>query len=407
MRTTTRLAMLGFLLAPLVPMTARAQGPTAENTVITNTATATWTDANNNTYTPVQASVSVTVGFLVGVDVTSPASVTPASPSTGNAVAFTISNIGNGTDSIRVTPTIPAGLTATGYRVDGTTYLTLADLNLALSQRPVAAAGNVVVEILYTVAPGLGGQTLPVTLSATSRRDGVTATGTDASTTNVIPTIARGVAVTPDGGTRDRLPSNATQYSEIFTVTNNGNATDTYSLAASTAGTGTVTIVSVQGNAGTTGSLSLAAGGSNTVTVVYTVANAAAGATEPLRLTATSTNDALITDPGEVTIRVVRAQLSISKEVFRDNRTSVIAAADRVLPGEYIQYRITVTNAGGADASAVRVDDALVASLQYDTSSGDLAGWSFSALGAGVRADLTGALAPGASRFFWVRARVR
>ena len=53
--------------------TLRAQTPTPENTVITNTATASWTDANGNTYTPVTAQASVTVGYLAAPDVTSPA----------------------------------------------------------------------------------------------------------------------------------------------------------------------------------------------------------------------------------------------------------------------------------------------------------------------------------------------
>ena len=57
--------LLAFAAAP-----AMAQTPTAENTVITNTATVSYTDANGNTYTPVDASVSVTVGFQAGVDAT-------------------------------------------------------------------------------------------------------------------------------------------------------------------------------------------------------------------------------------------------------------------------------------------------------------------------------------------------
>ena len=52
-----------------------AQTPTLEGTTITNTATASWTDANGNTYTPVSASASVIVGFLAGPDVASAVSV--------------------------------------------------------------------------------------------------------------------------------------------------------------------------------------------------------------------------------------------------------------------------------------------------------------------------------------------
>src|SRR3954464_15670643 len=78
----------------------RAQSPTPEGTVISNTATVSFTDANNNTYTNVTATVTVTVGFVAGIDVAGAASVTPASPSTGNLLTFTVQNMGNGTDHV-------------------------------------------------------------------------------------------------------------------------------------------------------------------------------------------------------------------------------------------------------------------------------------------------------------------
>lgn len=405
MRTITKIALAGLLMAPFAAVSA--QSPTPEGTTITNTATASWTDANGNTYTPVNASVSVTVGFLAGVDVTSPASMTPASPSTGNVVAFTINNVGNGTDSVRVTPTVGAGITVTGYRVGATTYATVALLNDALSSVAIPAGNSVVVEVLYTVAPGQGGQTIPVTLSATSRRDSAAPAGTDASTTNLIPGVARAVAVTPDGATRNRLPSNGTTYTETFTVLNNGNATDVFNLVSSASPGTTLSIVSVNGVAGSTGSLSLASGASGNVVVVYTVGNVAAGTTDQLRLTATSTNDASITDQGDATILVIRSAITMTKEVFRDNRSTAITAADRVLPGEYIQYRITVTSAGGAAAQSVRISDPLPSQVVFDAASGDAAGWTISNTGNTVTADLSGSLASSQSRFIWVRARVR
>ena len=54
----------GLALFAVRPATAQ----TAENTVITNTATVNWTDANSNSYTPVNGSVNVTVGFQAGID---------------------------------------------------------------------------------------------------------------------------------------------------------------------------------------------------------------------------------------------------------------------------------------------------------------------------------------------------
>jgi uncharacterized repeat protein (TIGR01451 family) len=414
-RTLRRALLAGLLLAPFAARPAMAQSPTLEGTTITNTATASWTDANGNTYTPATASVSVTVGFKAGPDAVSPTTVTPSSPSTGNELNFTIINGGNGVDSVSVAATAGTGVTITGYKIGSTTYATIEELNAALASTPInpangpAPAGSVVVTVVYTVASGQGGQTIPVTLTATSlRTPGVS----DASTTNVTPAVAGAVNVTPDGGTVNRLPSNGTQYTAVYTVQNTGNANDTYALALTTSGGGTVSIVSVNGAAGTSSSVTVPSGGSTTVNVVYTVSNsAAAGATETMVLTATSGNNPAQSDPGSYTVTVIRAAISMTKEAFRDNQTTAITAADRVVPGEYIQYRITVTNTGQATATlngaSYGITDALPSQVTYASASGDAAGWTISESSGTVTATLTGTLAPSASRSFWIRVQVK
>jgi hypothetical protein len=59
-----RLAVAGMFLLPLGAATLHAQTGTPEGTTIVNTATASFTDINNNTYTAVSGSASVKVGFL-------------------------------------------------------------------------------------------------------------------------------------------------------------------------------------------------------------------------------------------------------------------------------------------------------------------------------------------------------
>lgn len=426
-KTLRRVALAGLLLAPFAARPAHAQvTPTPEGTTITNTASATWTDANGNTYSEATASVSVMVGFKAGPDVQSPVSVTPPSPSTANELPFTIVNTGNGTDSVTVSTTAAAGVTITGYKIGSTTYGTLADLNAALAATPISAvtasspAGSVTVTVVYTVAPGRGGQTIPVSLTATSRRTPAVPGATDTSSTNVLPAVAAAVVVTPDGGTVDRLPSGTgpTTYTETFTVQNTGNRDDTFSLSAS-AGT-ILNIVSVNGTAGSSGSITVPAAtgttsGTATVDVVYTVSNsAAAGATESLVLTATSTNDATKSDPGNRVVRVIRAAISMTKEVFADNQTTAIGgplSSDRVLPGQFIQYKVTVTNTGGAAATLTGtgfgITDALPSQVTYVSTSTDAAGWTITQSSGTVSAMLTGTLAPGASRFFWIRVQVK
>jgi uncharacterized repeat protein (TIGR01451 family) len=394
------------LLTTLASAQLAGAQATPEGTVITNTATASYTDANGNTYTDATASVSVTVGFLAGIDVTSAATVSPASPSSANTIAFTVDNTGNGVDTVgTVNASAAAGLTITGYRIGVTNYANLAALQAALNVLGIASGGNVVVTVVYDVATGQGGATLPVTLTVTSLRTPAT---TDASTTNVTPATNRGVVTTPDAATLDRLPSNATSYTYAFSVQNTGNSSDIFNLVASTPGA-FITIVSVNGTAGSSSTVSIATGVTATVNVVYTVANVAPGSTESLTLTATSQNDALATNPGDVAIRVVKAALSMTKVAYRDNQTTVINnTTDRVLPGEFIQYKITVSNTGLASASTVSITDALPAAVTYNSATGDVgADWSISQLAGTVTANLTPVLAASGSKFIWIRVQVK
>lgn len=406
----TRLAPVAFatLAAFALPAAAHAQtSPTPEGTTITNTATATYTDANSNSYSSVSASASVVVGFAAGVDATSATSVTPASPSTADTLPVTLKNIGNGTDTAVVAVTAANGLTITGYVLNGTTYASVAALNTALGTTSIPAGGSVLVKVVYNVAAGQGGATLPITVTQSSKRTPAT---TDPTTTNVQPPVSTSLSVTPKSATPlDRLPSNGTQYTQTFTVTNGGNASDSYSLLG--AANADLTIVSVNGTAGTSGgSISVAAGASQTVNVVYTVnAASTAGALDSLKLTATSAANNTTTDRGFVIVRTVKAAITVTKQAFRDDQTTAInASTDRVLPNDYIQYKITVTNAAGAAAAqTVRVSDPLPAAVTYDSSTPDAAGWTLAQASGTVTGDLAGTLAAGASRYFWIRVKVK
>jgi uncharacterized repeat protein (TIGR01451 family) len=388
-------------------LAAPAHGQTPEGTVIRNIATVTFTDANSNAYAAVADTVDVTVGFVAGIDViAAAATVGPASPSTADTIAFQVSNVGNGTDSVAVSENISVGgvITVTGYRFSGTTYGSLAALNAALSGAAVAGGGSITIQVIYDVAAGTGGVSTVYELTATSRRDGG---ASDNDSTTITPDLTAAVAVTPDGGQNlQRLPSNGTNYTFTFTVTNNATGPDGFDLLASFPGTA-ITIVSVNGVAGDSTQITgLAAGASQNIDVVYSIGNVAAGTVDTLFLTGRSLADPLTSDAGFADMAVVRPLLSIAKEPFRDDQTTPIGGGDTVAPGEFIQYRITVTNGGSAAASSVHVDDLLPGELTFASVIGDAAGWSFGNTGNDVDADLSGTLATGASRFFWVRASV-
>ncbi len=405
-----RAVALAAVAVAMVTVPARAQTP--EGTVITNKAIVNYRDATGRLYAPDSASVSVTVGFQAGLDVTGVASVTPASPSSGQSITFTVANIGNGTDTVQVGETISNGavITVTGYQINGvgTVYASVAALNTALLTQSLAGiTGSLTVTVIYDVNAGQGGQTTGYTLTATSQRDG---TMSDAATTNISPPAAYGVAVTPDGGVnRQRLPSGASAYTETFTVNNTGNAAEAFDLLASSPGSVVIGILTVNGVAGPPDStrVTIPTGGSVSIDVTYTVAEVAVGSRDTLYLVARSVTQPATLDNGYVDLTVIRPRVTIAKQVYRSDQVTVIGPTDRVVPQEVIWYRVSVTNAGDQNATSVHVDDLLPAELTFLALANDgSAGWTLANSGNDVDADLTVALGAGATRFFWIQARV-
>ncbi|HWC73673.1 MAG TPA: hypothetical protein VG454_07020 [Gemmatimonadales bacterium] len=395
---------VAVLLAVTAAVPVNAQTP--EGTVIHNVATVSFTDANSNAYATVSASVDVTVGFVAGIDViAAAATVGPASPSNNDTLFFSVKNIGNGNDSVTIAQNISVGgiITVTGYRFGATTYASLAALNAALAGSAIAQNATIQIKVVYNVTAGTGGLSTVFTMTATSRRNN---TVSDSDVTTVTPNLTAAVAVTPDGGQNlKQLPSNGTNYTFNFTVTNNATGPDGFDLLASHPGAA-ITIVSVNGTAGDSARITgVASGASQVIAVVYSIANVAAGTVDTLVLKARSLATPATSDNGFADLSVVRPSLTIVKVAFRDDKTTPIGAGT-VVPGEFIQYKITVTNAGSAAASTVQVTDALPGQLTFSSTTPDAAGWTLSNVGNNVTGDLSGSLAVGASRFFWVRASV-
>jgi len=386
---------------------ATAYGQTAEGTVIANTATVTYTDANTNTYSSVNGSVNVTVGFSAGIDVVAAqATATPLSPSTNNTMNFDLVNIGNGTDSMSVAEGISDGsvLTVVKYTLNASDYFSLVDLNVALAGTAIAAAGTETITVTYDIASNKGGEPSTYTLTGTSRRDG---SATDNDNTVVTPGLTGTVATTPDGGQNlTQLPSNAGNYTFTFNVTNNQNGPDDFNLVATSPGSVVISIVSVNGVGGASTTITLGASANQDIDVIYTVADVAAGIPDTLYLAATSVANGAINDSGFADLTVVKASLTIVKEAYRDNKTTLLGGGDTVLPGEFIQYKVTVTNGGTAAASSVQVVDVLPSELTYDSATEDVPTWTFTPAGNTLTSDLTGTLAASASRFFWIRVLV-
>jgi len=397
---------LAFAVAALVGVTSRVVAQTPEGTVITNTATATYTDANSNAYAPVSGSVNVTVGFTAGVAVTAntPAP-TPASPSTADTLDFTVANAGNGTDSVTISQNISVGsvITVTGYRYSGTTYASLATLNAALAALPIAQAGSITIRVVYDVASNKGGVNTVYTLTATSRR---TPAAFDSDASSITPAQSYAVAVTPDGAQAvTQIPGNA--YSFNFTVQNNGNGTEDVDVLATSLGSAVITIVSVNGVAGDSARITLVATASQTVAVVYNVANVALGSTDTLYLLGRSVAQPATTDQGFMDLTVIKPNLTVTKAVYLDDGITLVSGP--VIPGQVIRYRVTVTNNGTFAATVVQVTDPLPAEVTY-VSTSSATGWTIGVVGQNVTADYTGTggvLAVSGSATFELRVSIK
>lgn len=101
-----------------------------------------------------------------------------------------------------------------------------------------------------------------------------------------------------------------------------------------------------------------------------------------------------------------RPLVAVLKEAFRNDQVTPITTGGSVIPGELVQYRITVTNTGDADASNLHLDDLLPVEVAFQAASPDAPGWTFANSGNDVDADLASSLAPSASRSFWVQVQV-
>ena len=364
-RGTTMLwaALTGVLIAG---GSSSLSAQTTEGTVITNTATATYTDANGNTYAAASGQVSVTVGFQGSLSVTSPATATPTSPSTGNSVTWTITNDGNGSDQVQIATSssdtdVAGNIT---YVYDTVTYATLNALNtqLAAASDSIAAGANITIDVVYDVGAGEGGNSSNVQLTATSTRTGGDSNN---STTVVTPPITGSLTTTASNSTIDRLPSNgATLYVESFTVTSGLTGTATLGLAAAVSPNAANVVVTRirEGPSGTwvvgsSTSLSFTTGQVRSIEVEYRVDGGVTDAGSSSTVTLTATASAVTGTPSDAAdhqVTIIAPSLTVTKSVHgsetdaQGNTASTLTGDPQ--PGATIWYRVQVTNNGTATA---------------------------------------------------------
>ncbi len=377
-------------------------GQTAEGTDIVNIANVSYDDANGNNYASGPASVTVTVGFVAGVDVQAAApTATPAVNTTGNTMSFDVTNMGNGVDTMTVGHTISdAFLTVTQFTFNSLNYADIAALNVALQLYEFVAASTMTITVEYSIADNTGGELSTYTLTATSDRD----TGVnDSDFTDVTPALTGAVTVTPDGSqSLTHLNSNGTNYTFTFRVTNSQTGADDFNLLATNTGS-VITIVRVNGVLADNTTITLAAGANADIDVEYSVAGSALD-TDNLYLAATSVADSDTNDQGFADMTVIEANLSIVKEAWLGDKSLEIS--EDVLPLDFIEYKVIVTNDGTVTVSNVVVADDLPATLTYISVSDDVGTWTVGGSGNNRTFTLTTSLAPAASGSFFIRVQV-
>jgi hypothetical protein len=178
----TRLALTLIILLAAVASSTALFAQTAGGTVITNQATASYSDGTNN-FTTVSNIVTTTVSNVAGIAVTPDAGLNPqvVSVQTGVMFQFTVTNTGNITDNILflatggsirtvTTGTATATVTQAVIDVDGSSTINGGDTDILtnvadVTSAPVAAGGSIDVLVELTVNAGATpGDTIQVLL---------------------------------------------------------------------------------------------------------------------------------------------------------------------------------------------------------------------------------------------------
>lgn len=295
-------ALAAFAMA--APWSAAHAVGTAAGTTITNNATANYS-INGVAATATTSTVSIRVDELISVRVTAPATTTSVIPGDINKVlAFTITNVGNGSESYTLTPNL--GVTV-GDNFDPTVG-TAGQLFLDVNNNGILDAGDTLI-------------TAPITLTADQTVKVLVVSNIPGTVLNAQTAIVTLTAESTTVGAAGAAPG---------TILTN--------LGTPTVGGGTIdAIVGVgPGGAADSGSNDAANGTYVVTAVTVTVTKVVLSVTNPFGVTTSGCNVA-----------------------------SPPAGCSAFVPGSIIQYQVTVTIAGTGTAQAVTIIDNVPANTTY------------------------------------------
>jgi len=189
---------------------------------------------------------------------------------------------------------------------------------------------------------------------------------TDARTKTIAAKVYA-VSVSPHATSASQLPSNGTNYTVAFTVTNTGNGLTSYDLLMAKRPGTVITTVSIAGAGITQGAnpdsarlTNLPGGTSATTTVTYAVAMAASGTKDTLVFKARAALSPATADTGKLTLTVIRPTMTIAKSV---------SPGGTQLPGANLTYTVTLSNIGSSNAASVVVVDTLPTAVLFKVGS--------------------------------------
>lgn len=324
--------LLGLLILVAGTVTAHAQA-TPGGTIIRNKASATYTDdvSNPTKYNTLSNEVTTTVSYVAGLQIT-PDGSAPATTVTPGATAtytFTVTNLGNFTDSVEflasgasIQVTGPGTVSQAFVDINGNgTYEAGTDVDIkgngAAVTTSLAQSGSVAVVVKVTVsAAASAGQTVKVDLGDTGGSSpydnqtadnsahevhtkhpgGITAVngereakGDITQTVSAVATVTNGPSGQPDAigpgpstntdYTNKAVSASATNTPITFdnTLKNGGNGADTFNLSVATGGAPTGSTVEISVNSGSTWT-TVISNGSPTATPQVTTSSVASGA---------------------------------------------------------------------------------------------------------------------------------
>ncbi|MFK3737702.1 hypothetical protein [Massilia sp. TN1-12] len=384
----TRLTVLATLM---LAAAHGAQAATPAGTQISNTATATYSDGTG-TKTATSNTVITTVQQVASLTMTAGTTKTAAA---GTQVVFahSITNTGNGADTFALSSTQSGAFTIANVQffadADGNG---VADNATPLTAVPSLAAGATFQFVAVATLPAnaANGSSNSLVVTATSNFTATVKTSST-DTTNVgagstMDITANGSGLGAGAGaeaspvvTNTTAPGTTTRFT--LNLNNGGGIADTFNLAASTDGTfGSTTLPSgwtVVFRDSTGAVITSATVNPNSTTVVYADVTPPAGATAGttdlyFRALSPTTNvkdilhDAVIVNPAATQLSLVKTQaLDANCDGTADTAYSAAPITTGALPGACIRYKITATNTGTTNVTAVTINDDIPANTTY------------------------------------------